>query len=129
MDNTKRNLAIFIEEGIDKSFMKTWNITQSSIDQKANDMFALMEDPASLFDDYENCVDDENMPEYVLDRIIQRFVCTITNEECLVNVVEHLQFYRESALLAFMRDGGTYEWIPLNYKANLLELRHKLKAD
>lgn len=118
-----QHLTQYLRDEIDSDFIKFWGLDQK-IPQKGLDLYEILNHPEALYQDYENAVDPEDMDEYILDRIVSRFIGTPNEVGDAFTYLEQIQ--REKLYLAYLNDGGCRKWLPDDYEASLFGLKWKL---
>src|SRR3989338_5592524 len=71
------NIEDFIKEYVPEEFQNTWGITNEKISENAEKLFNEMNILPSDHKEYENEVDEEDIPCFVLDRLISKYVFTV----------------------------------------------------
>lgn len=116
------HLFHFIKDNMNELFIQKWGITDHQIIEKSKELFADMDQDPTKNKESEADVDDENLPLNVLDTTIRRYVSTIVDVEGLCEAdTEHLKFLHESAILAYIEDGGkSVKWIDFLDKNDII---------
>ncbi len=126
----RRHMIAFIENNLSESFRINWGISKATVKRQAMNMFNMMEHPDKLRDIYKKGIDRDDPNDqyslsfYIVEDILDKFVGSIY--DCGDELGRAMTIRTEEAIIAYIMDGGTVNYVDKDYKASVFRLRDYL---